>query len=299
MPLRQNPGSRRQMRAAGIEPAAPPSARLKSLFALCFEITRAGDGALAASGPARLATQEQFERTIFLRAINTLKAASVVAGAGHWEIASGCARQIYELLLNMEFIAEQESRETASLAFARFGMLQRVLGEIAEIKYDRDTGRSHDVVRLTALENHASSSPLFYDFQVKKKDKPVRWRRSWNGMSAWDMAQQSPNALRAPQYRLLYKRWSEEAHGAPGAHIDNLFLRNGEDWAQKAINQDLVETVRVMQMAMSLHLELWHLLASTVPLASDQAGEWTSRLSEDFLEESRRTRRHSLRKLFR
>ncbi len=96
-----------------------PSTRLKPVFAICEEVTRAADKAAADAGPAHAGTQTQFERSFFFRGNNTLKAASLVAGDGYWEVAATCARQLFELVLNMEYIAQDEDRVPASMVKSR------------------------------------------------------------------------------------------------------------------------------------------------------------------------------------
>lgn len=112
----------------------------------------AGDSAIAKAGPARIATQGQFERAIFLRGVNTLKAARLVAESGHWEVASACARQIYELVLNMEAIDRAPDRERTSVTFVAFGLLQKLLFEKAELEYERDTGRPYSADRIEEVQ---------------------------------------------------------------------------------------------------------------------------------------------------
>lgn len=240
-------------------------------------MTDAADFAIARLGPAHLGTQEQFERTIFMRGANTLKAARLVAEAGHWEIAAACARQIYELVLNMEAIGRAENREEASITFARYGLLQRLLHQLEEAIYDRDTSRPYDEDRLAELIRRRDS-PIFADFRIEKLGKPLAWRRSWTGKTTWQLAEESTNAMRVPQYRILFKRWSEEAHGAPGAHIDNMFRRTGEDWAEDVLKEDDRQISEVTQMAMLLFIDLWQLLPAAAPFPAENVVDWSDRM---------------------
>lgn len=266
-----------QRRAEGIGSLGSPAKRLRPLFRISREMTDAVDIAIARLGPAHLGTQEQFERTILMRGANTLKAARLVAEGGHWEVAAVCARQIYELVLNMEALGRAENREEASITFARYGLLQKLLHQLEEISYDRDTGRPYDQERLDELIRRRDSA-IFLDFRIEKVGKPVSWRRSWTGKTTWQLAEESSSQMRVPQYRNLFKRWSEEAHGAPSAHIDNMFRRTGEDWAEQVVKQDDRENSEVTQMAMLLFVDLWQLLPAAAPFPASQALDWSNRI---------------------
>lgn len=236
-----------------------------------------GDLAIAKAGPAQIGTQEQFERTILVRGVNTLKAARVVAEMGHWEVAAVCARQIFELVLNMEEIDRAQDRVQASMRFALYGLLQKARYQKVELDYDRDTGRPYDAQRFEELPKMLAS-PIFDPFRVKKAGKPDGWLASWSGKSAWQLAQASTSRMRVPQYNLLFKKWSEQVHGAPGAHVDNMFRQGDADWIAESIKQDDNETSNVMHMAMLLFVELWHLLPGAAPFPAEKALDWSNRL---------------------
>ncbi|WP_377104662.1 DUF5677 domain-containing protein [Propionicimonas sp. T2.31MG-18] len=241
------------------------------------EMTDAGDYALARTGPANVATQEQFERTILLRGVNILKAARLVCEAGHWEVASSCARQLYEILLNMEAIDRAPSREEASIKFALYGMLQKLLFQKAELEYERDTGRMARVDQLPEIQQRLDSA-IFNEFRREKPGGGDPFVSSWTKQSTWDLAKASASTLRVAQYNTLFKKWSAETHGAPGAYIDNMFGRTGTNWAKEAIEQDDEEISGVMQMAMLLFLDLWALVTDTVPFPAEDAVLWTERI---------------------
>lgn len=263
--------------ANGIGRMVPPGKRLRPLFKISQEMTDAGDYALAKAGPAPVATQEQFERTILMRGVNTLKAARLVAESGHWEIASACARQLYELVLNMEEIERSSDREQASISFAAYGMLQMLLFRKAEIEYERDTGRTYRVSQLDELEEHLKA-PMFDEFRVTKPGKPDGWVGWWSEKNAWQLAKASSSVMRVPQYNTVFRKWSAEAHGAPGAVIGNMFNRTGPNWVEEAIRDDDQEISAVMQMAMLLLMDLWALLPNAMPFPAEKAVAWNDRL---------------------
>ena len=143
-----------------------PAKRLRPLFRISRDMTDAGDFAVAKAGPAIVGTQAQFERAIFMRGVNTLKAARLVSESGHWEVASACARQLYELVLNMEAIDRAPDRERASVTFVAVGLLQQLLFQKAESEYERDTGRDYRVERLAQVQE-ILDSPMFEEFRSR------------------------------------------------------------------------------------------------------------------------------------
>jgi hypothetical protein len=98
------------------------------------------------------------------------------------------------------------------------------------------------------------------------------------------MTDESPLPIRKHQYSLLYRRWSEETHGAPGALIESI-LRDGGDhhWMDRIVEDDLRETAQVLSMGVALFSELWMLLPGAPefderwPDWFEQLRKWTSR----------------------
>lgn len=277
--MRWRPKRAWQDRRNGVAISQPPSKRLRPLFATCQDVTRAADMAALKAGAAEVNTQRQFERTLFMRGVNTLKAAWVVAGEGHWEVSAVCARQLFELVLNMEYIAKDESRESASFQFTLFGLLQNMQSDLAEVEYARDTGRPFNQGMIDAIE-HNLALPVFDVFRTKKKDGSTAWQWTWNGKTAYGLAKESPSPLRLLQYEILFKRWSEEAHAAPGA-LTNTMFRIGKDetWFEKAVADDDREIIDVLKMAVTLFLQLWRLVSDSVPYDAAAARDWMGRMA--------------------
>lgn len=55
----------------------------------------------------------RFDRGILLRAVNALKAARLLLEAVHWEFAAAPARQLFDLVVNIEHLNTQGDRERA------------------------------------------------------------------------------------------------------------------------------------------------------------------------------------------
>jgi hypothetical protein len=137
----------------------------------------------------------------------------------HWEFAAGPARQLFELLVNVEYLAAQDDPVIAATKFARFGTLQALLGRLEGLRYTEQTGRPVDQVHKARLLE------LLADFedlrQSKNRDK---WRQNWSGTSTRDLAELSAHQpLRQAQYFQLFSAWSEQVHAAPAALIPGMF----------------------------------------------------------------------------
>lgn len=84
--------------------------------------------------------------------------------------------------------------------------------------------------------------------------------------------------MRVAQYNNLFRKWSAEAHAAPGALVDNVFGPVGPKWVEDAVRQDDAEISSVMQMTMLLFMDLWRLLPYSVPFPAEASSEWCDRL---------------------
>ena len=80
-----------------------PAARLKPLFALLGDIIKAADMALA-STPIVDQQLTTFDAAMFTRGINAMKSLRIQLEQAKWETAVGASRQLFELLVNMEYL---------------------------------------------------------------------------------------------------------------------------------------------------------------------------------------------------
>jgi hypothetical protein len=207
-----------------------------------------------------------FDRAILNRGLNLLEAIRVLAVPLHWEVAASSARQMFELVLNMESLAAMDDREQASLRYALFGMLQQTKAQIVQLDYGRASGREVDEDRAAALAGFLAETH-FDAFRGKPRaDGTPAWAKSWNGSSTWDMAKASPSAMRVEQYNQLYVSWSEETHAAPGALIDSMFRTIGPGWIEDHLTNELREMSQIIVMTIHHFLELWMVLVNVPPV---------------------------------
>ncbi len=255
-----------------------PAKKLKPLLSLVEEVCASVDSALLAVGPAQVG-YDNFDRAILIRAMNLLKASRMLANQLHWEVAASCARQMFELVINMEALGSMPDREQASFQYALFGLLQQTRAKVLEHDYAAATGRPVDAehaARMVAL----LEGPHFDQFKGKPKaNGDINWAKSWNKKSAWDMADASSNKIRVAQYRQLFSAWSEETHAAPGALIDSMFRAGKPGWADEVLNNDLKETAQILSIELMLFFELWMLLVNVPAPVESTFNSWCEKLN--------------------
>jgi hypothetical protein len=256
-----------------------PRTRLPRTFAVLDAVTAGADAALGRC-PDDGDALRRCDLAVYVRGVNALKSARALLEDAHWETASGPARQLFELVVNMEHLAAKADRSAAARRWAAFGVLQRARGELRRVEYDRGTGRRVDEERAAALADAVADG--FPEFVRRRTDGRLSFARSWSGKTVRELAEASPAAIRKDQYEQLFSAWSEEVHGAPAALVD-LVLDDGAgpDWVERAVAADDVECAQVAAMAVVLFLELVRLL----PLAPafDPLDElaWTLVLREE------------------
>ncbi len=220
---------------------------------------------------------DQFDRSILTRGLNMLEAIRVLAPQLHWEVAAVAARQLFELVLNMEWLKSMPDREAASVQFARFGMLQQVRAQIDEQTYGLETGRKINEEQLQLLKDFLSTSE-FDEFRRPKAREG--WAESWNDQNAWTMTKASENEMRRPQYNQLFKAWSREAHAAPGALIRTMMPGAILDTTTDLVTREVRDTASILNMAVMLFGELWMLLVNVPPMPLDAWNRWMKALHD-------------------
>jgi hypothetical protein len=268
----------RSRRPAGdprVARVAAPKTRLRSLFALLDDVITKADAALLTT---ETPTQPlvRFDVAMLQRGINTLKAARLLTEHGHWEFGATVARQLYELLVNMEYLAAQPNRNEAAFRYAKFGLLQSVRAQQRQLSYDQRTGRPVDAQRVDSIE--ALLERAFPEFRDERPNGDVRWPRSWSGKGTRQLAMLSPNRMRVAQYDQLFTIWSEQTHASPGALIDSFARRDGVNWVDEIVARDDVRTAEIVTMAISLFLELWHTLPNAPTFDPETFLKWTGDL---------------------
>jgi hypothetical protein len=257
---RRRPKDRRRSGATGsrnpqVQHAPSPKARLAKLFKLMGQVTEAAQKAVL-STPDATEPVVRFDIEVLLRGANSVKAVRVLLEQGHWEHAVGITRQLFELLVNMEYLGKQSDRGEATLRFARFGLLQFVLAEQRKIEYDQGKGRPIDPAKAALVDHHLMND--FTDFQAKPKpDGSVRWVDSWCRQKVQYLAEQSGDPMRVHQYEILFRVWSEEAHATPGALIKSLFRDNDDGWVDRAIAENDQWSKDTLCFTLMFFMRLW------------------------------------------
>ncbi|MGC5565326.1 DUF5677 domain-containing protein [Streptomyces sp. FR-108] len=252
--------------------AVVPVPHLKPLYKLLSEVTATADR-LILSTPDEPDRLVRFDTEILVRAINSVKSVRLLLEGGHWEHASGIIRQLFELLVNMEYLGKQPDRLEATLLYCRFGMLQLVREQHRRCLYNRDTGRPVDKEHLAFLEKLLDES--FDDFQgLPRADGSVRWVSSWSRKSTKALSDLSDDAMRPHQYEHLFTSWSEQAHAAPRSLIENIFRDAGEDWVSEAMESDTKKVIEAANLTVAMFVALWRELPHAVPLPAEQANSW-------------------------
>lgn len=253
----------------------PPKTRLKTLLQLLVEVSATAEKAmLTIATPQEEAAKRLvlFDAGVLLRASNALKAIRLLCEEAHWEFAAATVRQLFELVLNMEYLATQPDRDAAIFRHAKYELLQTVRHQYLNLLYDRKTGRSIDTERLAVLESMLEHT--FPEFRSVDDSGKVRWKPSWSGHSARYLAEQSKHPLREDQYHLLFVTWSEQAHGAPAALLDNMFP--GSLPVDEIVASDDARIVQTVTVAIAFFLELWMLLPHVPRVDPAKRLAWTN-----------------------
>ncbi|MGC9443114.1 DUF5677 domain-containing protein [Streptomyces sp. WG5] len=231
-----------------------PKKSLRAELALLREVAVAAEGAIRVTPDAsdRLV---RFDLEILMRGSNSLKAMMVLLEQGYWEHAVAIVRQLFELLVNMEHLAQQEDREAGALLFARYGMLQMIQAHHRRLTYEKDTGRQVDEELFAQLGWWLENE--FTDFRAKTKNDSVKWVSSWCRQTALDLAKASSDSMRVNQYNILYRVWSEEVHAAPGALISNMFRDVEDGWVERTVSENERRSREAAFLGVAFFLALW------------------------------------------
>jgi Family of unknown function (DUF5677) len=255
----------------------PPKQRMKPIFQIFDEISMHCNGALLgvedAADPGF-----RFDAAVLMRGINTLRSIRVLLENSFWELASAGARQLFELLVNMEYLASQSDREAASLRYAKFGLMQAASQQLGQLEYTERTGRGVNLKRKEQIEEMLDLS--FPDL----KSSSGGWVPSWSGKNVRQLAEASPFHLRDDQYQLLFSAWSEQAHATPGALLDGIFLRVGVEAKNQIATDEDREVIEVAGISITIFLQLWWVLPDVPALDKSLAAGWL----KDFSQEARR-----------
>lgn len=240
--------------------------RQAPLFDVLRDAATAGDEALGLPAVASDPPLVRFDRGVLLRAVNALKSARLLLDEAHWEFATGPARQLFELVVNLEFLNASENREQEALRFAKFGLLQTVRAQLTTITYARETGRQADEQRITDLERMLEVG--YDEFRTRRGG----FVKSWSGRSTRELAElSSQQPLRTAQYLQLFVAWSEQIHAAPVSLLDGVFPRHT---IEQVIAQDDIRVAEIAAMCVVLYTDLWRQLLTLPSLDEERVARW-------------------------
>jgi ribosomal protein L32E len=278
---------RNRRRATGTHPPPPgaqriraPKTRLKPLFALLVEVPMTAEQAVFTTPLPDDDVQRRlmmFDAAMLIRGTNALKSVRLLCEQAHWEFAAGIVRQLFELVINMEHLAEQPDRDAAIFRYAKFGLYQKVTYQYLNLLYDQKTGREIDTQRLAVLRQMLEQT--FPEFRRVDEKEKLRIAPSWSGHSARHLAEQSKHRLRADQYELMFAAWSEQTHAAPATLMDNIFPSNRA--VDDVVADDDARIAETVTMAITLFLELWMLLPHVPQADPVQRLGWTNSMLEE------------------
>jgi Family of unknown function (DUF5677) len=253
-----------------------PKRRLSRTFETLKDAAATGDAALSQPVPAG-DDLARFDRGILLRGVNALKSARLLLEAMHWEFAAGPARQLFELLVNLEHLNAHANREQAAFRFAKFGLLQTLRAQLQEADYERSTGRPVDEKRVAAMERMLATG--YDEFRVGKEKQ--RFASSWSGNNTRKLAEASPvQPLRKAQYQQLFVTWSEQLHAAPGSLMDAFFPRP-VDAIDEMVEEDDKRVAETGAMCVTLFAELWGQLRTVASLDVSRIVRWQTSLAAE------------------
>jgi hypothetical protein len=265
------------VQVAGGRGSRPSGKReLAGLFRVLDHVIRETRNALLIEQPVS-SDAARFDCAVLGRALHILEATQLLLPVAHWEAASGLARQLFELLVNVEEIGRQDDPAEARLRYGKFGLLQHVRERLRRVEYDRESGRPVNEVFADELDQ-LLSSPDFAGFR-----KPNGWWRGyWSGKSVRVLASESKSEIRPHQYEQVFRRWSEEAHAAPSTIIRAMFRGwSQESWIDDMLEEDQKEIGEVLTMTVLLFLELEAALPYAPHLSWEQKRVWTDALMDD------------------
>lgn len=277
---RRTQGSRRTAsgRSERVEVLAPPSERMSSTLALLGEVAETAITTVMSTPVSKDGSRAFFFDVAMLeRGASALKAVRVLCGWGHWEFAVAAVRQVFELLVNAEYLAAQPDRDAAMLRYAKFGLMQMARRELANMEYDQITGRPVDAERLNAVRGLLDAG--FDEFKVPKKNGELWWAEHWAGKSLKQMVDASERTIRRDQYRLLFSEWSDQTHASPAVLLQTMLSEQIS--TQDFVRRDDIRIAETVGSAITHFIDLWLALPTVPPPDPNSAKGWFEHLVAD------------------
>lgn len=261
------------------EDAPPPRIRMADLFEVLDDLIDTSETSISASKGSDV-PGEKFEYDILARGMLGLKSARLLLEAGFWEYATPIARQLFELLVNIEHVNSFGDHAMAVRRYNNFAILQYFLSEIRRIDYEESKGSSAGVEFRTSI---AGMVDRFDEFRAQSKpDGTPRWRSSWSGKNTRTLAELSPNPARISQYELLFSAWSEQAHGSPSVFFGALWqaLDDEEYYHPFFLRGTDHKIAQTLGMSIILFTQLWAELPILSKVSPKEFDSWTTPVEE-------------------
>lgn len=212
------------------------------------------------------------------RMLTMLQGARLLLEEGHWELAAGVARQIFEILVNVENLLNRADVEAAWESYREFGEAQLLQAALRKLKYAIAAGyddASDEARSLTA----ALGDARFEEFRHAKG----HIRDSWTGRSVEKLAASSQVPWRADQYRYYYRTWSEQAHGSPSSLISTVTPRTASTGLNVELASFAREARQLITMLVGLSADLGSALGILGPSRETTVRGWRDQLTRTAL----------------
>lgn len=255
--------------------AKTPEQKLPGMFRVLDDVIRTAIEQVAATPDDKMSDEKHFDTAALMRGVNILEASRMLLAVGHWEAASGLARQLFELLVNMEEVARRDDSSAARLRYARYGLLQETRRRVREIADARNSGQSVNedfAAELDAL----LAGPAFEEFRRPSG----AWEKSWSRKPTEQLARAS-GGLRERQYEVLFRSWSEETHATPSTLTRSMMTSRTETWVEELQQRDEREVAQLLLMLVALFLELEDILSEGPKLSWERKSDWMDALGTE------------------
>lgn len=242
--------------------AASFRGRLPGHFATLDVVIDDTEGVLAATRPTSEA--ECTRIAVGQRALTLLQAARLLLEEGHWEVATGVARQLFEVLLNVEHVLAQSDPASAWDRYRRYGEAATLQAGLRKLKYAGQLGYADTDGEAEKIEGLLADA-AYAEFKTGQGVV----RPNWSGKKVAALARDSPREGRGDQYEFYYRTWSEQAHGSSSTLIEML-IPQPESGAHERI---LAGVARESRHLIVMLLILFADLVSALGLFGDAYGE--------------------------
>jgi hypothetical protein len=202
-------------------------------------------------------------------AYDALCGGAILLNHGHWRLAAGPARQIFELSLDIESVLFADEPDLAAQRYRRFGALQEILLPLAiQRTVSIDGGPDQKATDLArSLESDALT--VFKEFRIKR-GKEERWLESWTGKSIKQRAEASRYPLRRSEYELMFRSLSALNHAAPHT-VGTLHARILTDGDPEALRIWLTKQVAEVTCLLTIFFRnVWEMGKAYLPPSTPQ-----------------------------